>query len=205
MATLLAFLIPFGLVGWLMVSMLRFTKNMYSKNSLLYTAKTYQITDKQYWINLNTFLAVYLCCMGLFLLFEIPIIYHSKYSWEILLILIFIAFLVAVAYFILYYQYQFRILTKDIAITYSPNPTYIEINSRHKTIKINIPQDIGRVEFYQAAGRLRLDYFKFYLVSGEIAYLDARFVPYIFSIEHLAHIPITYIRSTFPKIEEFDK
>lgn len=200
----LLFAFIFGIFGWAIWGLLKYTDDTIGKYSPLKISRSYQITVFQYFTRFENLAFYYFGLSGLYCLSKVPSTISSSvylYDWRItaaltLLSLIMIAPFIVYLYLDLnYWQY-----TKSVRITYHPDEKTVEIDFPEKTYLIK-EGDIRNIETVSSGGRVRFGYSIYSLINGDSFILTDR-TPGTWAIqEYFKKIPFQWTEKRFPVIK----
>lgn len=204
----LIFAFIFGIFGWAIWGLLKYTDDTVGKHSPFKISRSYKITAFQYFTRFENWAMYYIGLTGFYCLIRVPYASsHSAYSfdWRITTALILIS-LVMIAPFIvyLYLDLNYWQFTKSVRITYHPDEKTVEIYFPEKTYLIQ-EGDIKNIETLSSGGKIRFGYSIYSLMNGDSFILTDR-TPGTWAIqEYFKKIPSQWTEKRFPVINSIIK
>lgn len=166
----------FGLFAWLVYGSKRLIEEVEKEHALIDEVRTYEITDKQYWLCFDTIAGVFFILMGLVFLLMFFFNPPRNNTVEVSLAASMIALIfIGAGVLFIYPNYHYRILTKDRPVTFNPANKSITVGENEEDYVFSIT-DIEQVTHFLHKGRgLDIRYWEVKLKTGTILLLDPRF------------------------------
>jgi hypothetical protein len=202
MDTFLIFVFVFGIFGWCIWKLLKFTKNTIGENSPLKVVRVYQIAELQYFLKLENLLIYYISPLG-FLFTKVAFtVVSSDISMPLTRLLLFsmglMFFLACGLYLILdinHWKY-----TRNV--TLETNPATYELDLRFEDQTLTIREgDLEKIVVASNEGKIRFTYFTYYLKNGDHFILSDRMPGNWVIGEYFKNIPLEYRHERFPYIK----
>lgn len=189
----------FGLFAWLVYGSKRLIEEVEKDHALIDKVRTYEITDKQYWLCFDTLYGVFFILMGLaFLLmfFSNP---PRNNSFEISLAVSMIGLMfIGIGVLLIYPNYHYRILTKDRPVTFDHVNKLITVGENNEDFVFSIT-DIEQITHFLYKGRgLDIRYWEVKLKTGKVLLFDPRFWSGIATEKFFKGIPYKVVYQFMP-------
>lgn len=200
----LLFAFIFGIFGWAIWGLLKYTDDTVGKNSPLKVTRSYEVTTFQYFTKIENLTIYYFALVGLACLTKIPGTFSPSvylFDWRISAILMLICIImIGLPIYYLYLDLNYWQYTKSVRITYHPDEKTVEIDFPEKTYLIQ-QGDIKNIETISSGGKIRFGYSIYSLMNGDSFILTDR-TPGTWAIqEYFKKIPSKWTEKRFPVIK----
>lgn len=188
----------FGLFGWLVYGSKKLIEGVEKDYELVGQVKTYDISDKQYWICFDTIAGGLFICLGL--VFIVMFLTHlpRNNSTEIMIVAGFVPLMLfGVAVLLIYPNYHYRVLTKNRPVTFDPIHKMMGVGEadRERVFSVN---EIEKIIIHATDSRLALSYLEVKLKNGETLLLDPRFWMGMATEKFFEGVPQERVKSWIP-------
>ena len=192
------FVFIFGLFGWLVYGSKKLIADVEKDYELLQEVKTYDISDKQYWICFDTIMGGFFICLGL--VFTVMFLTHlpRNNSTEIMIAAGFIPLMLfGIAALLIYPNYHYRVLTKNRPVTFDPIHKMMGVGEvdGERVFSVN---EIEKIIIHATDSRLTLSYLEVKLKNGETLLLDPRFWMGMATEKFFEGVPQERVKSWIP-------
>lgn len=185
----------FGLFAWLVYGSKRLIEEVEKDHALIDKVRTYEITDKQYWLCFDTLYGVFFILMGLMFFSNLP--RNNGFEISLAASMIALIFIGAGVLFI-YPNYHYRTLTKDRPVTFDPANKSIMISGNKEDFVFSVT-DIEQITHFLYKGRgLDIRYWEVTLKTGKVILFDPRFWSGIATEKFFKGIPYKVIYQFMP-------
>jgi len=164
-----------GLFGWLVYGSKKLIADVEKDYELLKEVKTYDISDKQYWICFDTIAGGLFIFMGLWVVWMWLSNFPRTNNAETMLAVGFIAsMLFGIAALLIYPNYHYRVLTKKRPVTFDPIHKMMGVGEAdgERVFSVN---EIEKIIIHATDSRLDIRYLEMKLKNGETLLFDPRF------------------------------
>lgn len=184
------FAFVFGLFAWLVYGSKHLIEEVEKEHAFIDEARTYEITDKQYWLCFDTIVGVFFVLMGLVFLLMFFSNPPRNNSFEISLAVSMIGLMfMGIGVLLIYPNYHYRILTKDRPVTFNPANKSITVGENKEDFVFSIT-DIEQITHFLHKGRgLDIRYWEVKLKTGKVLLLDPRFWSVIATEKFFRDVP----------------
>ncbi|MCF2445255.1 hypothetical protein L0657_14900 [Dyadobacter sp. CY345] len=202
--SLLLISIFFGIFGWAIWQLLRYSENTVGKYSPLKISRSYEISAFQYFTKFDNLFFYYIGLGGLYLLSKVPDTFTTSvylFDWRNSASIIFISLLfLSLPSFYLYLDINYWYRTKNIKLIYYPESKIVEIDFPEKIYTLG-EGDIKHIEVISSGGKIQFGYSIYSLKNGESFILTDR-VPGTWAIrEYFKKILVKFTEKRFPLIK----
>lgn len=192
------FVFIFGLFGWLVYGSKKLIEGVEKDYELVGQVKTYDISDKQYWICFDTIAGGLFICLGF--VFIVMFLTHlpRNNSTEIMIVAGFVPLMLfGVAVLLIYPNYHYRVLTKNRPVTFDPIHKMMGVGEAdgERVFSVN---EIEKIIIHATDSRLALSYLEMKLKNGETLLLDPRFWMGMATEKFFEGVPQERVKSWIP-------
>lgn len=192
------FVFIFGLFGWLVYGSKKLIEGVEKDYELVGQVKTYDISDKQYWICFDTIAGGLFICLGFVFIVMFLTNLPRNNSPEIMIVAGFVPLMLfGVAVLLIYPNYHYRVLTKNRPVTFDPIHKMMGVGEvdGERVFSVN---EIERIIIHATDSRLALSYLEMKLKNGETLLLDPRFWMGMATEKFFEGVPQERVKSWIP-------
>lgn len=165
----------FGLFAWLIYGSKRLIEEVEKEHALIDEVKTYNISDKHYWVSFDTIAGLFFALLGFLFLFLFFLNPPRNNNIAIMLMAaVFALLLMGLSILMLYPKYHYRILTKDRSVTFDPINKLVRVREKEGEFMFSLA-DIEIILDYTTTARIDARYWEVKLKNGKILLFDPRF------------------------------
>lgn len=188
----------FGLFAWLVYGSKRLIEEVEKEHALIDEIKTYDISDKQYWVSFDTIAGGFFILMGpVFLLMFFSNLPRNN-SFEISLAASMIALMfISAGLLLIYPNYHYRILTKDRPVTFDPTNKLVRVRDKEGEFMFSLA-DIEIITDYTTNARIDARYWEVRLKNGKTLLFDPRFWPGMTTEKFFREVPKQVVNRWIP-------
>jgi hypothetical protein len=195
----------FGLFAWLIYGSKRLIEEVEKEHALIDEVKTYDISDKHYWVSFDTIVGAFFTLLGFLFLFLFFLNPPRNNNIPVILMAVTVFLLMmGLSVLMLYPKYYYRVLTKNRPVTFDPINKLVRVREKEGELIFSLAE-IEIILDYTTTARIDARYWEVRLKNGEIVLFDPRFWPGITTEKFFRGVPKQVVNRWIPWFEKINE